>query len=310
MDNLKKRFIPVMLTPFSANGSIDFNALTQLTEMYLNSGASGLFANCLSSEMFELTAEERLKAISHVIKVVNGAVPVVATGTFGGKIKEQADYVKRVHDLGTEAVIVISSLLAEEQQSDEVFEKQVFDLIDQTDGIPLGFYECPVPYKRLLSPSQLEAFVATGRVIYHKDTSLSLIAVKEKIRLTAGHKFGLYDAYMGHAVESLKAGSAGLSCIQGNYFPELIVWLCNNYDNVDRMEEVSLVQTFLITHMEVMHNVYPIVSKYFLNRRGLALSTFTRREVGILSNSIIKEIEHLFDAYSILKSDLNLPLIV
>jgi 4-hydroxy-tetrahydrodipicolinate synthase len=310
MNNLKKRFVPVMLTPFLANGSIDFTALTQLTEMYLNSGASGLFANCLSSEMFELTAEERLKAIGYVIKVVNGAVPVVATGTFGGSVKEQADYVKRVHDLGTEAVIVISSLLAEEQESDELFDKQVFELIDQTDSIPLGFYECPVPYKRLLSPSQLEAFVATGRIIYHKDTSLSLDAVKEKIRLTAGHKFGLYDAYMGHAVESLKAGSAGLSCIQGNYFPELIVWLCDNYDNLDRVEEVSQVQLFLIEHMDVMHNVYPIVSKYFLNRRGMAISTFTRREVGILSSSIIKEIEHLFDAYSILKSDLDLPLIV
>ena len=60
MENSTKGFIPVMLTPFSSNGSIDYAALTQLTEVYLQAGAAGLFANCLSSEMFELTDIERL----------------------------------------------------------------------------------------------------------------------------------------------------------------------------------------------------------------------------------------------------------
>ncbi|WP_207422520.1 dihydrodipicolinate synthase family protein [Desertivirga brevis] len=310
MENSQKGFIPVMLTPFNNNGSIDFDTLTRLTEVYLGAGAKGLFANCLSSEMFELTDKERIDAIKHVINVVDGAVPVVATGTFGGPIAEQADFVKKVNDQGTEAVILISSLLAAENESDEVFNDRVFELLNATDNVPVGFYECPVPYKRLLSSSQLQSFVSTGRVIYHKDTSLDINQIKDKLAVTDGHKFGLYDAYMVHAVESLKAGSAGLSCIQGNYFPELIVWLCDHYNDASLTNEVQRVQDFLIENMDVMHNVYPIVSKYFLQKRGLNISTFTRRKVGAFTQTITNEIELLYSNYNRLQNDLDLKVAI
>lgn len=310
MENSQKGFIPVMLTPFLSNGNIDYPALTQLTEIYLQAGSSGLFANCLSSEMFELSDKERIDAIKHVIEVVNGAVPVVATGTFGGAISKQADFVKRVNDTGVEAVIAITSLLADDNQDDEVFGDNVYDLLKQTGNIPLGFYECPVPYKRVIKPKQLADFVSTGRVIYHKDTSLDLAQIKDKINLTKDYNFGLYDAYIVHAVESLKAGSAGLSCIQGNYFPELIVWLCDHYNDETLKEEVTIVQQFLIDNMDVMHNVYPIVSKYFLQKRGLDISTFTRRDVGSFTPNVVKEVEKLFDDYTALRSDLNIQVYI
>lgn len=299
-----------MLTPFLSNGNIDYPALTQLTEIYLQAGSSGLFANCLSSEMFELSDKERIQAVKHVIKIVNGAVPVVATGTFGGAISKQADFVKEVSDTGVEAVIAITSLLADENESDTLFNDRVFDLLNQTENIPIGFYECPVPYKRVLKPEQLADFVSTGRVIYHKDTSLDIEQIKQKLALSKGHAFGLYDAYIVHAVESLKAGSAGLSCIQGNYFPELIVWLCDHYNNAHLKDEVAVVQQFLVENMAVMHNVYPVVSKYFLQKRGLNISTFTRRNVGSFTPTVVKAVEKLFDDYSALRSNLNIRVFI
>ncbi|OCX53040.1 dihydrodipicolinate synthase family protein [Mucilaginibacter sp. PPCGB 2223] len=303
----KKGFIPVMLTPFKDNGTIDYDVLTQLTEIYIEAGATGLFANCLSSEMFELSDAERLLVIKHVIKVANGEVPVVATGTFEGTVDQQADFVKRVNDAGTDAVIAITGVLAAENESEKVFNDRVFELFDKTDKIPLGFYECPVPYKRLISAEQLTAFVKTGRVVYHKDTCLDLGMIKQKLKAGKYNSdFGLYDAYMVHAVESLKAGSAGLSCIQGNFFPELIVWLCDNYDNAGLKAEVDNVQQFLIDNMDVMHNVYPIIAKYGLNKRGLKISTFTRRKVGDFSPAIKSSIEHLYTDYSILSNRIGL----
>ncbi|MDR6944008.1 dihydrodipicolinate synthase family protein [Mucilaginibacter pocheonensis] len=303
MEQKNKGFIPVMLTPFKNNGDIDYDILTQLTEMYLQAGASGLFANCLSSEMFELQDEERLQVIKHVIKVVNGAVPVVATGTFGGPIAAQADFVKKVHDTGTAAVIAITSLLADQNEADAVFNDHIFELINQTPGIPLGFYECPVPYKRLLSPQQLIDLVGTGRVIYHKDTCLDINQIRLKLEAgKANPAFGLYDAYMVHAVESLKAGSAGLSCIQGNFFPEMVVWLCNSYNNESLGQEIAMVQQFLTDNMEVMHNVYPVVAKYCLTKRGLKISTTTRRNVGHFSSAVRSQIEHLYTDYTHLQN--------
>jgi len=295
-----------MLMPFQNDGQIDYPALTRLTELYLEAGAAGLFANCLSSEMFELSEAERLQSIRHVVNVVGGAVPVVATGTFAGGLQEQADFVKKVHEAGTEAVIVITGLLAAEHESDAVFNERVFRLLDWTPGIPLGFYECPEPYKRVLSAEQLGQFVGTGRVTYHKDTCLDINQVRAKLAAVQGHSFGLYDAYMGHAVESLRAGAAGLSCIQGNFFPELIVWLCKNYDNPQLANEVDEVQQFFIKNMDVMHNVYPIVAKYSLKQRGVDISTFTRRQVGTFSGAIRRGVEALCGDYTNLSRSLEL----
>ncbi|RYE90945.1 MAG: dihydrodipicolinate synthase family protein, partial [Cytophagaceae bacterium] len=179
-------------------------------------------------------------------------------------------------------------------------------LLDWTPGIPMGFYECPEPYKRVLSAEQLGQFVATGRVTYHKDTCLDINQVKAKIAAAQGHQFGLYDAYMGHAVESLRVGAAGLSCIQGNFFPELIVWLCKNYNNPQLTSEVEEVQQFFVKNMGVMHNVYPTVAKYSLMQRGVEISTFTRRKVGDFSSNIRHGVETLCGDYNALSRSLEL----
>jgi 4-hydroxy-tetrahydrodipicolinate synthase len=277
--------------------------------VYLEAGAAGLFANCLSSEMFELSDDEKLQAIKHIIKVADGKVPVVATGTFDGVIEKQADFVKKVADTGTKAVIILASLIADEAETDDVFNERIFKLFDLTENIPLGFYECPVPYKRLLSHDQLNLFVNTGRVIYHKDTCLDINQIKAKLAAASGNPdFGLYDAYMAHAVESLKAGAAGLSCIQGNFFPELIVWLCDNYANPSLSQQVANVQQFLIDNMDVMHNVYPVIAKYYLNKRGLNISTFTRRDVGKFTTPIKQQIEALYGSYNLLQNQIGLSI--
>ena len=307
MSETAKGFVPVMLTPFKDNGSVDFDGLTAITEFYLSSGASGLFANCQSSEMFELTEQERLDVTSHVVKVANGAIPVVAAGTFSTNILEQAEFVKKIYDTGVEAVIAITGMFAKEEDSDKIFEDNVFKLIDNTDSIPLGFYECPQPYKRVITAKQLGDFTATGRVIYHKDTCLDIEQVREKIKVTKGYSlFGLYDAYMGHAVESLNAGAAGLSCIQGNFFPELIVWLCSHFNDPSLKSEVDQVQQFLIDHMEVMHEDYPIVAKYYLQKQGFNITTFSRQSATQINGKIQRDMNALFEDYLTLQRSLEL----
>ncbi|MBD0723685.1 dihydrodipicolinate synthase family protein [Flavobacterium sp. L1I52] len=305
MNKLKKGFIPVMLTPFHNDGSIDYKTLTALTEMYLKSGVTGLFANCLSSEMFELSDAERIQLTKHVVDIVDGQVPIVATGTFEGTIAEQADFSKKIYGTGIDAVILISGLLAKENDSDAVFESNVHQFLDLTPGIPTGFYECPVPYKRVLSAAQLEDFVNTGRVIYHKDTCLDINQIKAKLSVIKNPDFGLYDAYMVHAIESLKAGSAGLSCIQGNFFPELIVWICDNYNDPTKADELAAVQQFLESNMGVMHEVYPIVAKYTLQKRGLPISNFTRRAVGDFTPIVKNAVDKLQQDYDILQNELS-----
>lgn len=305
-DTLPQGFIPVMLTPFKDNGDIDFEGLTQLTELYLQAGAAGLFANCLSSEMYELTEDERLAITRHVVEVANGRVPVVATGTFGGAIAEQAEFAKKIYATGIQAVIVITSLLADADESDEVFMERMNELLHLTPGVIYGLYECPVPYKRLVRAKDLGELAATGRVVYHKDTSLDIDNVKGKIAATQGQRFGVYDAYMEHAVASLQAGSAGLSCIQGNFFPEIIVWLCANYNNPDQQASVARVQQMLIETMPVIHYAYPTVAKYYLQKRGFPISLYTRRKVEECTAEVKTEVDALYERVEALSTELGI----
>lgn len=295
MKSNKKGFIPVMLTPYRASGEIDYDGLSRITEFYLESGSVGLFANCLSSEMYDLTPAERLSTTRHVVRTVNGKVPVVATGNFGRTLQEQADFVNRMGDEGVAAVILVTGLIAAKDEPDDVFLENAFTLMDLTAGVPIGFYECPLPYKRILKASQLKQFLETNRVIYHKDTCLDIHQVKEKIAVATGYDFALYDAYLGHAVESLLAGSDGLSCIQGNFFPEIIVWLCEHFNDPDYADEVSAVQQFLIDNMDVMHAVYPPVAKYYLQKRGMEISTYCRNTKEVVDGNVRQKIDKLFD---------------
>jgi len=300
-----KKFIPVMLTPFKNNGSIDFDGLTRLTEMYLHAGVQGLFANCQSSEMYELSDEEKLQIVNHVMKIAAASVPVVAVGNFGKTIANQAEFINRIYDTGVQAVIIVTSLIATANEEPKVFEERVFKLFDLTGKIPLGFYECPEPYKRLLTPKQLAKFVATDRVIYHKDTCLDIAMIREKLRVTSAYpSFGLYDAYAVNAVDSLRAGAAGLSCIQGNFFPELIVWLCEHCDNIDSGEEVDKVQEFLKDNMEVVHTSYPMAAKHYLKKSGLNISTYTRTKAGNVTSDVNQKLDQLFTEYKLLKRDI------
>jgi len=37
-ENVERKFVPVMLTPFKENGEIDLNGLASLTELYMQAG--------------------------------------------------------------------------------------------------------------------------------------------------------------------------------------------------------------------------------------------------------------------------------
>jgi len=296
-----------MLTPFDENGEIDYPALAKLTQYYIEAGATGLFANCLSGEMFELSDEERVAVTSFVVKEVAGAVPVFSTGTFGGSLTRQAGFSKRIYDTGATAVVAITSILADENDADDLLLSRIYELLEQTQGIPFGFYECPVPYKRVLSPAVLKLVADTRRVIYYKDTSLDLAAVKEKVSLTEQQTaFELYDAYMVNAVASLNNGCAGLSCIQGNYIPELISWITTNYSKQEHRLQLGLAQQFLADTMDVMHNAYPVAAKYFLRSRGFPIQLTTRRKVDLLSAAAKNNIDQLSQKASQLYEQLGI----
>jgi len=60
-----KKFVPVMITPFNLKAKVDLDTVSLLVDFYLAAGVKGFFANCLSSEMYSLSEDERLELTTH-----------------------------------------------------------------------------------------------------------------------------------------------------------------------------------------------------------------------------------------------------
>jgi 4-hydroxy-tetrahydrodipicolinate synthase len=276
----KKKFVPVMITPFNLKAKVDLEVVNSLIDFYLAAGVEGFFANCLSSEMFSISEDERLELTKHVVDYVNGRVPVVATGSFGWTIEDKAAFTKQIYDTGVDAVILITGHFAKVDESDDVLLRNFEKMFSLTENIPLGLYECPAPYKRILTPSVFKTLLDANRLIYHKDTSIDLEQVKAKLELTKGHdEFEFYDAHTPNAMYSLQMGAKGMSSISGNFYPEIMVWMCRNATDPAKKEQVAWLQSELTSVDPLIHEAYPMSSKYFLQKRGLPVRLISRAHV-------------------------------
>lgn len=268
--------IPVMITPFKKDQSIDWSVFDQLTDFYDAAGAAGYFANCLSSEMYLLSPEERLAVTERVIKRFDGKKRVVSTGSFGETMREKSEFVKKLANLGTDAVILITSHFASKTDSDQTLIKNLEEIMALTDNIPLGTYESPNPYKRVLSPEVYSLIAQSKRFTYHKDTSEDIQGITNKLRIGKGSKLKLYNAHTASAVASIRAGGAGMSPISANFYPEIIDWVCRNANSKSQKDNADWIQSELVATEPLISKGYPMSSKYFLKKRGLPMELVTR----------------------------------
>lgn len=273
---MQKKFVPVMITPFNLKAQIDLGMVEALVDFYLEAGVKGFFANCLSSEMYSISEDERLELTQHVVRYVNGRVPVVATGSFGLTINDKAEFTKKIYDTGVDSVIMITGHFANVDEPDDILLERFDQMFSLTGDIPLGLYECPAPYKRIITPAILKTLLATNRLIYHKDTSCNVEQVKAKLDVVKGSRLEFYDAHTPNAVASMQMGAAGMSSISGNFYPEILVWLCKNVLEEDKQEDVRWIQSELQRVDPLIHIAYPMSAKYFLQQRGFPVRTISR----------------------------------
>lgn len=77
---MKHKFLVPIITPFTADESVNYESLTRLTKAVLLGGADGIYAGGSSAECFLLTEDERKKTLETVIKAANGAYVVAHVG--------------------------------------------------------------------------------------------------------------------------------------------------------------------------------------------------------------------------------------
>lgn len=285
---------PVMLTPLEDNGNVDYLALEELINWYIEEGASGLFAVCKSSEMFYLSIDERKELTHFIKKISNGRVPVISSGHVSYSLRDQIHELNMIAEAGADAVILLSNRLATANESDEILIERLKQIMNELpENIPLGFYECPYPYKRVLSTKIVEFCVESGRFYFLKDTCCNIEEIKKKLEIMKGSNMKLYNANTSTLLESMKYGAAGYSGVMANFHPALYAWLLENWEK--EPEKATYLQDVLTPCSFIELKNYPLsAKKYLAEEIGLSVKARTRKNIAdYISETELSELRQI-----------------
>ena len=267
--------VPVMITPYLESGEIDYAGLERLIEWYIAHGSDALFAVCQSSEMQFLTIKERSELGKFVVKQAAGRVPVVVSGHISDDPYSQLEELTVAAETGADGVVLVTNHLDPKNRGSETFRGNLQWLLDRLPkDMPLGLYECPAPYRRLISDDELRFCIDSGRFVLLKDVSCDLDTVKRRVAMTAGSPFAILNANAAIAYDAMKAGSRGFNGVFTNFHPDLYKWLYTS--GTKHPEPADEVATFLVLAALSEAFGYPVLAKLYHQRIGTFASIRSR----------------------------------
>lgn len=293
MDDLQPfsiAYYPTIITPFTQDGTIDYPSLENLIRFFHTVGMDGIFAVCQSSEMFFLTDDEKVELASFCVDLCRRlTLRCVVSGHTQDDIQAQIAYLKRIEALGPDAVILVSNRLAKEEEPDAVcirnLEKITGSLGAETR---LGVYECPYPYKRLLSEEVIGHLAADRRFEFIKDTCCDEALIARRIGWLKGSNLKLYNANAATLLPSLRDGAAGFSGVYLNVIPELFALLRKQLrqrpdERIMYGSAAARIADYLTQFSIMERQNYPANAKYWLMTGGIIAADGTRNGMPALN---------------------------
>jgi len=271
-----------MLSAYTRDMQLDYEAQEALLDWYRSRGVSSLFAMCHSTELALLSMQERLDLVRFVrgyterhIQPDGSRMPVIAAGTFSTDIAKMAGEVQAIYDAGADAVVMITNRLDPKNVGgDELIRRaeKLMSLLPK--DLPLGFYECPDPYKRVLTLEEMKWAADSGRIHFLKDTCCDPVLIEKRLELVKGKPLLLYNANAQTFLMSLRKGAWGYSSTMANVHPELYVWMCENHEKYP--EQAEYLQSILCFTAFSEFLDYPLTAKYLLRRQGVPIEMNSR----------------------------------
>ena len=266
---------PTMITPYTDNMEIDYAAVKNIVDWYAENGCSGIFAVCQSSEMNYLSLKERIKLAESVLKFSDGRMNVVASGHVSSSLEQQAEEINEIAKTSIDAFILVSNRFDINNDGDNVWIENAERVLSKVNpDIKLGIYECPIPYKRLLSKKLIDWCIHTKRFKFIKDTCCDFELLKNRIKQLENSGIELYNANSQSLLHSLRCGGAGYSGVMANFHPDLYVWLCDNFEK--QPQKAELIQSYLCMSAFLENLSYPVCAKYKMNLNGVKMNLNAR----------------------------------
>ena len=261
---------PTMITPFREDMQVDYGALPPLLGWYEARGVTGVFAICQSSEIFYLSFEERLRILKEIMRARAPGTVALASGHTAWDPATQIREARAFIDEGIDAYVFISNRFAAKDEDDDAFLRRLEHVAKALPDLPLGIYECPYPYKRLLSPYVIRRLGEVANFAFLKDTCCDLDQIRAKLEAAKATGLKIFNANAAMLLESLRLGCAGFSGVMANFHPRLYVKLCECWQDDPALAE--RLQAFVGMASLAEAQQYPVNAKYTIALDGVPMT--------------------------------------
>ncbi|XXM71164.1 4-hydroxy-tetrahydrodipicolinate synthase [Lysinibacillus sphaericus] len=215
------RVSTAMVTPFDHKGNIDFIKTTQLINYLIDNGSDSLVIAGTTGESPTLTKEEKVALFRHVVKVVDGRIPVIA-GTGSNNTHASIELTKKAEEAGVDAIMLVAPYYNKPSQEGLY---QHFKVIAGSTSLPVMLYNIPGRSSVNIAPETIIRLSEIDNITTVKEASGNLDAMTEIISKTSDD-FALYSGDDGLTLPILSIGGQGIvsvaSHIIGNQMQEMI----------------------------------------------------------------------------------------
>lgn len=214
--NIFKGLGIALITPFTANGEVDYKALVRLMEYQINNGADFLCILATTSEAPCLSAEEKQRIKDLVIETNRGRLPILM-GCGGNNTKAVVEEIKSTDWRGIDGVLSVCPYYNKPSQEGLY---QHFKTIAEASPVPVVLYNVPGRTGvNLKSDTTVRLARDCENIIAIKEASGSLEQVDEIIK----NKPSRFDVISGDdalTFSMVASGAAGSISVIGNALPK------------------------------------------------------------------------------------------
>lgn len=266
MFNLKGSIV-ALVTPMEEDGSIDWQALKDLTEWHISSGTAGLVVVGTTGESATLDVAEHVQVIENSVKNADGRIKIIA-GTGANSTKEAVYLTNSAKAAGADAALLVTPYY--NKPSQEGLYRHYVNVADEVN-LPQILYNVPSRTGCDLLTDTVIKLAPHENIVGLKDATGDLDRLKEalnKLKEMMDHEFLLYSGDDPTSTQFMLNGGSGTISVTANVVPTLIAEICNQAlsDEIKNATELDIELNGLNEILFVESNPIPV--KWILNRLG------------------------------------------
>lgn len=218
------RVLTAMVTPFRADGSIDFDVAIEVATYLVREGVEGLVIAGLTGEGSSLSDKEKLELFACVAGAVEA--PVLA-GSTGADTAQSVALTRQVVDTGASGVLATTPNYARPSQKGIA---EHFAAIAKCTELPIMLYDIPSRTGRKIAATTTIDLVAShANIVAMKDASGDLVEAAH-YKAVLGNDIDLYSGDDSVLLPFMAIGAVGLVSVAAHWAAREFVQV------VDRVE--------------------------------------------------------------------------